>query len=46
VQECNCPTEAADYGDPAVGTLNAVIGFGFSVVGGYVAARMAGLTSG
>jgi hypothetical protein len=30
------------YGDPAVGTLNAAIGFGFSVVGGYVAARIAG----
>ncbi|QPF92577.1 hypothetical protein [Bradyrhizobium commune] len=30
------------YGDPAVATLNAAIGFGFSIVGGYVAAWIAG----
>jgi hypothetical protein len=30
------------YGDPAVGTLNAVVGFGFSIIGGYLAARIAG----
>jgi len=30
------------YGDPVVGTVNAAIGFGFSIVGGYLAARIAG----
>lgn len=30
------------YGDPAVGAVSAIIGFGFSIVGGYVAAWIAG----
>jgi len=30
------------YGDPAIKALNTIVGVGFSIIGGYLAARIAG----